>query len=305
MLKLWVEFFDELEHVRGRSKNTVSAYRRDLNLYEEFKETKKSIPNFYPFMKNRGLSDRSQARVISSVRTYLKFLEQNDIAIPEMRELKLPKVHKKPPESINFEDFEKLLEASSDTKKPAQAVRNELLLYMMFGLGLRVSEVTGLDLESVKLDEASIIILGKGGKERVLPLNEKLQDFLIDYLDTHRKDLCFDEKERSLFVNNKSKRPSRVDIWRWMESWSKKAGFQKTVNPHQFRHACATSLLENGANLRSIQILLGHTSLQTTQMYTSVTRSHLNKVLDESHPFSGVDLVQSVQNVNLDDGGKK
>lgn len=281
MLKMWVEFFEDLEHVRGRSKNTVSAYRRDLSLYEEFRDTKKSIPQFYPFMNEKGLSQRSQARVISSVRTYLKFLEKHDLPIPEMRDLKLPKVHKKPPESINFEDFEKLLEASSDTKKPAQAIRNQLLLYMMFGLGLRVSEATALDLESVKLDEASLVVLGKGGKERVLPLNEKLQDFLVDYLENHRKDLCFDQKERSLFVNNKSKRPSRVDIWRWMEAWSKKAGFDKTINPHQFRHACATSLLESGANLRSIQILLGHTSLQTTQMYTAVSKSHLNKVLDE------------------------
>ena len=299
MLDLWIEFFEDLEHVRGRSTNTVAAYRRDLSLYEEFKATNTSIPQFYNFMKERGLSERSQARVISSVRTYLKFLEKNDIAIPEMRDLKLPKVNKKPPETIGFEDFEKLLEASTLAKKPAQIVRNQLLLYMMFGLGLRVSEVTGLNLESVKLDESSIIILGKGGKERVLPLNPKLQDFLIDYLENHRKDLCFNEKERSLFINNKSKRPSRVDIWRWMESWSKKAGFEKTVHPHQFRHACATSLLENGANLRSIQILLGHTSLQTTQMYTSVTRSHLNKVLEESHPFSEVDLVKKVQDPNL------
>ena len=299
MLKLWVEFFEDLQHVRGRSKNTVSAYRRDLTLYEEFKDTKKSIPQFYPFMKEKGLSQRSQARVISSVRTYLKFLERNEIDIPELRDLKLPKVDKKPPEVIGIEDFEKLIVASATAKKPSQVVRNQLLLYMMFGLGLRVSEVTALNLESVKLEEASIVVSGKGGKERVLPLNPKLQNFLVDYIDNHRKDLCFDEKERSLFVNNKSKRPSRVDIWRWMEAWSKKAGFEKTVNPHQFRHACATSLLENGANLRSIQILLGHTSLQTTQMYTSVTRSHLNKVLDESHPFSEVDLVKKIQDPNL------
>jgi integrase/recombinase XerD len=299
MLKLWIEFFEDLEHVRGRSKNTVSAYRRDLSLYEEFRETKKSVPQFYTFMKDKGLSERSQARVISSVRTYLKFLEKNDVPIPELRELKLPRVNKKPPETIGFEDFEKLLEASAAAKKPSQVVRNQLLLYMMFGLGLRVSEVTGLNLESVKLDESSIVILGKGGKERVLPLNSQLKDFLMDYLDNHRKDLCFDEKERSLFINNKSRRPSRVDIWRWMEAWSKKAGFEKTVHPHQFRHACATSLLENGANLRSIQILLGHTSLQTTQMYTTVTRSHLNKVLDDSHPFSEVDLVKKIQDPNI------
>ena len=300
MLKLWIEFFEDLEHVRGRSKNTIAAYRRDLNFYEEFKKSKKTTPQFYVFMKEKGLSQRSQARVISSVRTYLRFLEKHDIAIPEMRDLKLPKVNKKPPETIDFEDFEKLLKASSKAKKPSQVIRNQLLLYMMFGLGFRVSEITSLNLESVKLDESSIVVLGKGGKERILPLNSKLQDFLIDYLENHRKNLCFDEKERTLFVNNKSKRPSRVDIWRWMEAWSKRAGFEKSVHPHQFRHACATSLLESGANLRSIQILLGHTSLQTTQMYTSVTKSHLNRVLNESHPFSEVDLLKKVQDPNQD-----
>ena len=298
MLTLWVEFFEDLEHVRGRSKNTVSAYRRDLELYEEFKSLKKSIPQFYPFMKEKGLSTRSQARVISSVRTYLKFLETQDHSVPELRDLKLPRVEKKPPESIRIEDFEKLLMASKEAKNEAQVSRNQLLLFLMFGLGLRVSEVTALNLESLKLDEASIVIMGKGSKERILPLNEKLLEALNTYIDEHRQNLCFDEKVRSLLINNKSKRPSRVDIWRWMEAWSKKAGFVKTVSPHQFRHACATSLLENGANLRSIQILLGHTSLQTTQMYTSVTKSHLNKVLDESHPFSGTDLVKKAQDPN-------
>lgn len=298
MLKLWIEFFEDLEFVRGRSKNTISAYRRDLEVYQEFKKTKKSTPQLYNFLKEKGLSKRSQARLISSVRTYLKFLERNDVEAHELRDLKLPKVEKKPVEAISHENFEKLVQASIQSQKPSHTVRNHLTLYLMYGLGLRVTELINLNLESVKVDENSILIKGKGGKERVLPLNPKLQDFLVDYLDEHRSNLCFDQKERSLIINNKSKRPSRVDIWRWLESWSSKAGFENSVHPHQFRHACATALLRNGADLRSIQILLGHTSLQTTQMYTAVAKEHLNKTLDDKHPFSKVDFMSEINSKN-------
>lgn len=294
MLKLWVEFFEDLEFVRGRSKNTISAYRRDLEVYKEFKKTKRSTTQFYNFLKEKGLSKRSQARLISSVRTYLKFLERNDIQADELRDLKLPKVEKKPVEAISHENFKKLVEASIQQDKVSHTVRNHLTLYLMYGLGLRVTELINLNLESVKIDENSILISGKGGKERVLPLNPKLQDYLMDYIEDHRSNLCFDLKERSLIINNKSKRPSRVDIWRWLEAWSTKAGFENSVHPHQFRHACATELLKNGADLRSIQILLGHTSLQTTQMYTAVAKEHLNKTLDEKHPFSKVNFMSEI-----------
>lgn len=285
MLPLWIEFFDDLENVRGRSQNTVSAYRRDLLLYEEFKESKKSISQYYNFLNEKGLSKRSQARAISSLRTYLRFLERNDMRAPELRELKLPKVEKKVPKTISFEDFEKVVEAA-EGKSEAGTVRNQLCLYLMFGLGIRVTELITLDVEDVHLDEATIKVKGKGSKERILPLNDSLREILSLYLEKYRGDICFNLNERSLIVNKKSNRPSRIDIWRWLESWSKKAGLEETVHPHQFRHACATSLLENGANLRTIQILLGHTSLQTTQMYTSVSKKHLNKTLDEKHPFA-------------------
>ncbi len=289
MLKLWVEFFQDLELVRGRSRNTVSAYRRDLILYEGFKSTLKPIAGYYNFLQKSGLSTRSQARAISSLRTYLKFLERNDILAPELRELKLPKVEKKPPKIISIEEFNQLVQAATG-KNGSQTLRNQLLLYLMFGLGLRVTELISLDVESVQLDEGTLRVLGKGLKERILPINNILLQMLLSYLTDHRKEICFDSKERALIVNKKSNRPSRIDIWRWLESWSKLAGFKESIHPHQFRHACATSLLENGANLRSIQVLLGHTSLQTTQMYTAVSKGHLNKTLDEKHPFSKINM---------------
>ncbi len=292
MLEMWVEFFEDLEFVRGRSKNTVSAYRRDLLLYEEFKKTKKSIGSYYSFLNENGLSNRSQARAISSLRTYLKFLEKNDISAPELRELKLPKVKKTVPKSITAEEFD-LLVRSAEGKNEDSTARNQLSLYLMFGLGLRVSELIGLDLESYYRDEGTIKVLGKGGKERILPLNNLLVEQLNEYIDKHRVNICADQSIRSLLVNEKANRPSRVDIWRWLDAWSKRAGFKERVHPHQFRHACATSLLESGANLRSIQILLGHSSLQTTQMYTNVKKKQLKETLENAHPFSNSSLLEA------------
>ncbi len=289
MLKLWVEFFEDLELVRGRSRNTVSAYRRDLLLYEKFKNTLKPITGYYNFLQKNGLSTRSQARAISSLRTYLKFLERNDISALELRELKLPKIEKKAPKIISMEEFDQLVQAATGKNK-SETLRNQLSLYLMFGLGLRVTELISLDVESVQLDEGTLRVIGKGLKERILPINNVLLEMLLSYLKDHRTEICFNLKERALIVNKKSNRASRIDIWRWLDSWSKLAGFKESIHPHQFRHACATSLLESGANLRSIQILLGHTSLQTTQMYTAISKGHLNKTLDEKHPFANIDM---------------
>jgi len=299
MLPMWVEFFEDLELVRGRSKNTISAYRRDLLLYESFKKLSKPLSEYYKFLQKKELSKSSQARAISSLRTYSKFLERNDVPAPELRELKLPKVEKKIPKPITLEEFDKLVDAAIG-KNDSHTYRNRLCLYLMFGLGLRVSELIDLDVESVHLDEGTLLVVGKGSKERILPLSSALIEMLSTYLSEHRKEICFDVKERALIINKKSNRASRIDIWRWLDAWSKTAGFKERVHPHQFRHACATALLENGANLRSIQVLLGHTSLQTTQMYTTVSKSHLNQTLDEKHPFAELNL-----NLNNSDGSDK
>jgi len=289
MLPMWIEFFEDLEMVRGRSKNTISAYRRDLLLYEDFKKLSRPVTEYYSFLNKKELSKSSQARAISSLRTYCKFLERNDVPAPELRDLKLPKVEKKLPKPISLEEFDRLVDAAVG-KNDAHTYRNRLCLYLMFGLGLRVSELIDLNVESVHLDEGTLLVVGKGSKERVLPLSSALIEMLSTYLSTHRKEICFDVAERALIINKKSNRASRIDIWRWLDAWSKTAGFKERVHPHQFRHACATSLLQGGANLRSIQVLLGHTSLQTTQMYTSVAKGHLNQTLDEKHPFAEMDL---------------
>lgn len=291
VLDKWVDFFDELENVRGRSKNTIEAYRRDLELYNEYQTQgtasgNRSISGFYVFLKDRKLKPRSQARCISSLRTYFKYCEANGRPSPELRELRPPKVKVGLPKPITEEDFKKLHKhcAVENTYKTA---RNQMVLLLLYGLGCRVSELISLDLEDFNESESYIKLTGKGDKERLVPLSANLNKELKDYISLVRPHLLkSNEGEQSIIVNDRSKRPSRVDIWRWLSAWSARAGFDEAVSPHQFRHGCATALLENGADLRSIQMLLGHSSLQTTQVYTSVSRGKLAQEVEEHHPLS-------------------
>jgi integrase/recombinase XerD len=284
LLPLWAEFFDDLQHVRGRSLNTVMAYRRDLELFAEYKKHGDSIPGFYDYMREQQLSTRSQARMISSLRTYFKFCESRGRGALELRELRPPKVKVGLPKPLSLDEFERLLAAcvTDDSNKTS---RNQLTLMMLFGLGCRVSELISLNLEDYSETDRWLKILGKGSKERLVPLTAQLVEILNFYLRNVRE-LMLKEKSTTLLVNDRGHRPSRVDIWRWLSMWSARAGFDEPVGPHRFRHGCATALLESGADLRSIQMLLGHSSIQTTQIYTNVTTQNLVKTVDEHHPLS-------------------
>lgn len=286
---LWIEFFDDLQHVRGRSLNTVMAYRRDLDLYKKFRDSSDRMIEFFDFMKKEGLSTRSQARVVSSVRTYLKFCESRGLKAPELRELRPPKVKTTLPKAITTEEFEKLF-ASCEVGDISKTARNRLTLLFLYGLGCRVSELIGLNLSDFSATDRWVKVLGKGRKERLIPLTDTLYLALEHYLKNARENLVSDYASSSglqpLFLNDRGHRPSRVDVWRWLASWSARAGFDEPVHPHRFRHGCATALLEGGADLRSIQVMLGHASIQTTQVYTAVTTNTAVKTINEHHPLS-------------------
>lgn len=283
-LPLWTEFFDDLENVRGRSRNTVLAYRRDLELYSDFHDTQNPISAFYGFMKERGLSERSQARVISSLRTYFKFCEEKKVPAPELRELRPPRIKAKLPKILTEEEFKKLFE-SCEMQDINRTLRNRITLMLLFGLGCRVSELIALNLEDLSETQSCLTVTGKGQKQRLVPISQGLLDDLKTYIRESRSELVKDATH-SIIINDRGHRPSRVDIWRWLSAWSAKAGFAEPVSPHQFRHGCATALLESGADLRSIQMLLGHSSLQTTQIYTAVSTNKKSKTIEEHHPLS-------------------
>jgi integrase/recombinase XerD len=280
----WVEFFDELEHVRGRSLNTIQAYRHDLESFDEFLQKHQDLKEIYHFLSKKKLSTRSQARIISSIRTYYRFLSTKGEKIPDINQLRPPRITAALPEVLSYEDFQKLFHACV-SDDPLKSARNQITLLLLFGLGCRVTELIQLDVRDFVPTEGWLKVLGKGNKERMIPLTEQLQQELLAYLEKARPHLC-KEGEASILVNDRGRRPSRVDIWRWLDSWSKKAGFQETINPHKFRHGCATALLDAGADLRSIQKLLGHSSIQTTQIYTSVSTVKMKETIDEHHPLS-------------------
>lgn len=284
-LPLWIDFFDDLQNVRGRSLNTVMAYRRDLDLWKEYRTGGgKLVAGFYEFMRKHKLGTRSQARIVSSLRTYFRFCETRGMTAPELRELRPPKVSVSLPKALTPQEFDQLF-AAAETGDPMKDARNRLTLMFLYGLGCRVSEMVALNANDFNPTERWVKILGKGGKERLVPLTESLTNHLTDYLRDVRPHLT-KQSTPAILINDRGSRPSRVDIWRWLAAWSTKAGFAEPVSPHRFRHGCATALLEGGADLRSIQMLLGHASIQTTQIYTSVTTSTLSKTVDELHPLS-------------------
>ena len=275
------KFLEEMEvHY---SPHTLSAYKRDLQIYDNFLKDHNDITFFYEYIDKKGFSVRSKARIISSIRSYFRFLESKGQNTP-LRKLKTVPVESHLPKLISTTEFERIYEAAkvSDIYKTH---RNQIVLLLLFGLGCRISEIIQLNLQDISEMDHSLVVTGKRKKQRMLPLTQDLFTQLNKYIKKYRPALL-KTQTHSVLINNRGRRPSRVDIWRWLSSWSKKAGFEEVKNPHQFRHGFATSLLENGADLRSIQFLLGHSSIQTTQIYTSVKQKHLKKTIKKHHPLS-------------------
>ena len=282
-LSMWMEFFDDLQNIKGRSINTIKAYRRDLELFAQYNKPD-DILGFYEFMGKKRLSNRSQARVISSLRTYFKFLQSRGREVLQIQELHLPKVKNSVPKAISQKEFQILYEVC-ESKCPNKTARNKLMLLLLYGLGCRVTELISLDITSFSPTQGYLKVLGKGEKERLVPLTENIMKELDVYL-SHVRPHILKSSSRAILINDRGKRLSRVDVWRWLAAWSKKAGFDKPMSPHKFRHGCATALLDSGANLRSIQMLLGHSSIQTTQIYTDVTTQNMKVTIDKYHPLS-------------------
>lgn len=286
LLKLHDNFFRDIQFNKRYSSNTITAYKRDLSIYSDFLKTKKPLLEFYNYLTDKNLSARSQCRIISSLRTYFKYLQRHGLKTPDISGLKLPKVNKRLPKITGLKDFETLLKISQN-KNPSLTIRNHLVVSFLYGLGCRVSELIDLKTTDINETEFCITVTGKGSKQRLLPLSQPLYGLLMKYLKNARP-LLEKSKNNYLVLNNKGKKSSRIDIWRWLKSWSEQAGFKETKNPHSFRHGFATGLLEKGADLRSIQKLLGHSSIETTQIYTSLKSTHLRESINKYHPLSQV-----------------
>ncbi|MCC6278275.1 MAG: tyrosine-type recombinase/integrase [Oligoflexia bacterium] len=274
------------------SKNTQASYARDLEVFYDFVITTRSeVVNFSQlklqnFCTKRGLGRRSQARMISTLRSYFRYLQRQGI-IKDIPKLEITQHTRTLPETLSEAEIDVLLKACQRTDgNEYRAIRNKAVLVILYATGCRVTELCTLDLMDAQLDMRLLKITGKGSKQRLVPLISTAADALKDYLEI-RMHLSA-PTEKSLIVNDRGHRPSRIDIFRWLKRWSLDAGFSKNVSPHKLRHTCATQLLKEGVDLRTIQTLLGHASIATTEIYTKIDSGDLKDAVSQFHPLSGV-----------------
>ena len=286
------EFAEHLFVEKRHSPNTVEGYRRDISRFIAFQpaESLKSITashirDFLLSLHQKGLSSRSIARSLSSLKSFFKYLVgENWIEENPVETLETPKTWRKLPGTLSLNDVESLLN-QPDTGIPL-GLRDKAMLEVLYATGVRVSELISLELNDLNLEVGYIRSFGKGGKERVIPLGEVAQSWLKIYLDQGRPRLAKNRNLSALFISLRKKPMTRQAFWKLLKQYALKANISVPVSPHTLRHAFATHLLERGADLRSVQQMLGHSDISTTQIYTHVVQERMREVFDKCHPRS-------------------
>lgn len=278
---------------KGLSKNTIEAYSHGLNRFlnylrgkgmEEVREISKlDIREFLLFLKKKGLSSKTLARNLVSIRVFLRFLtEESILSVNPSEEIESPKTDKTLPEILSPEEVETLLE-QPDTQI-AQGMRDRAMLEMLYATGMRVSELTQLQVNHVHLEAGYVIVYGKGSKERIVPIGNEAMKWTRRYMGETRERFLKKGESPFLFVNRSGKSMSRQHFWKSIKTYGRRAGIRKRITPHLLRHSFASHLLERGADLRSVQLMLGHVDISTTQIYTHVTGERLKKIHQRYHP---------------------
>ncbi len=286
------DFLVYLYSVKNYSPNTVASYFYDLYDFEKFlKDEGKDffqveedlILKYLKRLKTLGYSAYSISRKISSLRSFLKFLiNERGLEIDIERLLSLPKLPKRLPTVLSLEEIERLLK-TPDINTPL-GLRDRAILEVLYATGIRVSELVSLPLENVETELGIIKVFGKGGKERLVPLHEEALYFLKRYLSEVRPSLEKGKGERRVFLNKRGKPLTRQRIWQILKDYGEKAGISRKLTPHVLRHSFATHLLQGGADLRSIQKLLGHASILTTEIYTNLDLKEIKRLYEKFHP---------------------
>lgn len=287
------EFINYLAVERGLADNTLAAYRRDLEKYAAFvtaegaadlrRMTRQRIADFMHDQKSRNLSTLSICRSLSAIRMFHRFLMREGLSSEDPTHLvETPKSWKRVPETLSLPEVEAMIHAASGTAW--QAVRDRAILELFYASGMRVSELVNLKLEDVHLDMGYVRCIGKGKKERLVPVGKRAQEALRRYGETSRKKFVKDSSSSVLFLSRLGKKISRQSVWKIIKYYAKKAKIKKEIKPHTLRHSFATHLLEHGADLRSVQEMLGHSDISTTQIYTHVDRERLRAVHKQFHP---------------------
>jgi integrase/recombinase XerD len=281
-----------LRDVRRMSPNTVESYARDLGALAAFAGgrgravealDRRDLEAFARHLMAGGLAPRSVARAVACVRGFYKFLlVEKTIVSDPAEDLRAPRAWPALPKYLGFDEVDRLL-AQPDPSTP-RGIRDKALIEVLYATGLRVTELLSLKPADVALDAGYLTCIGKGDKQRIVPLGHVAADWVRRYLAEARPGLLKGRKAAWLFVNARGGRLSRVGFWKLLKDYGIKAGVPRGLSPHVLRHSFATHLLERGADLRAIQLMLGHADLSTTQIYTHVLEARLRAVYDKFHP---------------------
>ena len=283
-------FVDALWLESGLSKNTLSAYRTDLNGFAKFIEpsnllnvTQSEVQKFLAFLLAQGIKSSSSARVLSTLRRFYRYqIRENKMADDPCAQVRSPKQGRPLPKAMSEQQVDDLL-AAPDTNT-ALGLRDRAMLETLYATGLRVSELVEMTLLEVNCSVGVVRIVGKGNKERLVPLGEQAVEWLERYLSQARPDLLKQRTCDALFVTARGAGMSRQAFWYLIKKHALTAGIDQHLTPHTLRHAFATHLINHGADLRSVQMLLGHADLSTTQIYTHIARERLQSLHKDHHP---------------------
>ena len=284
------QFIDFYWLTTGASKNTLSAYRSDLKIFSQWlNETslievnKKLIQDYFLYRQSTHISSSTQSRVLTCLHSFYQFLLDNNLINTDPTEqLSYPKLEKKLPVFLNIQEVEKLLEAPNSSSLFGQ--RDRAMLELLYSCGLRVSELINLSYHNINIKEEFIRIHGKGNKERILPMGEIAIDYLTAYELNSRPILLKNGQSDSYFLSNRGKAMSRQNFFYIIKAYATQAGIDKPLSPHSLRHAFATHLVQKGADLRSVQLMLGHSDISSTQLYTHIQNAQLKAQHEKHHP---------------------
>lgn len=274
---------------KGLSANTLASYRDDLERFTALipvpdrEATSKDLAGYVHSMYGSGLSARSIARHVATIRNFYNFLAQdNQIKCDPSEFLKAPKQWSTLPKYLNEEEIERILQAPPEDRP--RGLRDRAMLQVLYATGLRVSELCKLELSAVERQLGVLKVIGKGNKQRVIPFGEPAGAALDAYLSVGRPGLLKGRGSKYLFVTARGSAMTRQTFWRLLANYGKQVGIFRRLTPHVVRHSFATHLVEGGADLRSVQIMLGHADISTTQVYTHVARNRLRDLVDRHHP---------------------
>lgn len=285
-------FLQYLNAERRLADNTIDSYLSDLNLFFNFLAQKKAplaqvssqhIRKFLSLAHQRGISTRSSARRLSCLRAFFRFLQSEKIIGSDpTRLMDLPKTQRQLPEDLTVDEVNQLLQDHGRHSHFSR--RNTAMLFLLYGTGIRVSELVKIPVAGVNLTAGYIRVVGKGKKERIIPFGEEPKEKITAYLQHSRPILLKNKKSDFLFVTNRGSSMSRLRFWQIIRQTAVEAGITKKISPHILRHSFATHLLAHGADLRSVQLLLGHSDISTTQIYTHVDSNRLKDIHQKFHP---------------------